>query len=99
MNEKDLYRQRVQAKLDLQKAEIAKLKARTTGFNTESHIALHKEVATFERELDHAQSKLSELAAASEEVWDAIINGLESAWHAIKAAEQEAEAKIKAAAK
>jgi uncharacterized protein YfiM (DUF2279 family) len=90
MNEKELYRQKFQAQLDEWKADIAKLKARASGAEADTKIAMNKQVEALEHRLEDARAKLSELAGASEEAWDSVKQGAESAWDSLKSAVNDA---------
>jgi hypothetical protein len=95
MNDRELYRQKYQARLDEVKAEIAALKARASGAKADAQL----EINTHLRELDHrmhdAGDRLAELAAAGEETWDAARKKAESTWGALKAGASAAAAKFK----
>lgn len=95
MNEKELYQQKAQAQLAERKAEIAKLKAQAAVIKTDAQIALHKDIEIIEHKLAEAQTKLAELAVASEDAWDSMAKGLESAWESLKVAIHDAVTKLR----
>jgi hypothetical protein len=83
MKVKELYRQKMQAQLDEWKADNARLKAKASGAKADVQLAMNRQAASIERKLEYAQAKLSELAEASEEVWESVKNGVESAWDSL----------------
>lgn len=84
MNEKELYRQKLQAELDEWKAENAKLKAKASGAKADVQIAMQRQVAALEHRLEDAQEKLAELAEAGEDAWHSLKKGVESAWESLQ---------------
>jgi len=95
MNEKELYRQKYQAQLDEWKADVAKLQARAAGAKADAQIEMNKHVKELDRRMHEASAKLAELAAASEEGWDAVRKNMEKTWDALKAGVGAAAAKFK----
>jgi hypothetical protein len=95
MNERELYRQKYQAQLDVWKAEAAKLKARAAGAKADAQIELKKHLGELDHGMQEASGKLAELAAASEERWDSVKKSAESTWDALKAGFTAAAAKFK----
>lgn len=95
MNKKELYQQKAQAELEERKAEIAKLKAQAAVIKADAQISLHKDLEIIELRLVDAQTKLEELAVASEDAWDSIVKGLESAWDSLKIAIHDAVTKLR----
>jgi uncharacterized coiled-coil DUF342 family protein len=95
MNEKELYKQKFQAQLDEWKADIAKLKAKAVGAKADAQIEMNKHVKELDRKIQEANTKLSELASASEDAWDTAKKGVESSWGSLKAAFRDAASKFK----
>jgi hypothetical protein len=95
MNERELYRQKYQAQLDVWKAEAAKLKARAAGAKADAQIELKKHLKELDHGMQEASGKLAELAAASEESWDSVKKSAETTWGALKAGFNAAAAKFK----
>ena len=83
MNEKELYKQKLQAQLDAWKADIAKLKAKVSAAQTDAQIAMDKQVIALERRLEDAQAKL---AKVNEDEWDSRKKVVESDWDSLKSA-------------
>ncbi len=95
MNTKELYKQKLEAQLDEWKAEVAKLKAKTAGEAADAQLLMHKQFTALEEHIAETQTKISELADASEEAWDSVKTGVESAWDSLKTAVNDAVAKFK----
>jgi uncharacterized protein YfiM (DUF2279 family) len=95
MTERELHRQKLQAQLDEWKAEIALLKARASGAGAGAQIEMRKHVEALDHRMQKAGTKLSELAAASDDAWDSVKKGVDSAWDSMKAALGEARSKFK----
>jgi len=95
MNDKELYRQKLQAELDEWKAENAKLKAKAAVAKAEAQLTMNKHIARLDYRLNDAQAKLSALAEASEDAWDSVKNGVESAWNSLKSASSDAALRFK----
>ncbi len=95
MNEKELYRQKMQAQLDEWKAEVDKLKAQTAGASADAQLELNKLIEGLEGKIEEGKTRLAELANASEDAWESIKAGVESAWDSITSAFSDAAAKFK----
>ena len=95
MNDKELYQQKKQAQLDEWEAEVEKLKAQASEASADTQIELNKQIDTLEAKIEEGKSKLSELSGASNDAWESIKEGMESAWVSITSAFSEAAAKFK----
>ena len=95
MNDRELYRQKYQAQLDGLKADVAKLKARAAGAKADAQIEMNRHLGELDARMHEAGARLAELAAASEEKWDATRKNVESSWEALKAGVSAAVAKFK----
>ena len=83
MNDKMLYKQKLQAQLDTWKADIDKLKIKVSAAQTDAQIAMNKQIIALERRLEDAQAKL---AKANEAEWDSRKKVVESDWNTLKSA-------------
>lgn len=88
MNNRELYKQKMQAQLDEWKAEAYKFKAKASGVSADAQLELNKQIKALE-------GKLGEIADASEDAWESIKDGAESAWASLKSAFSDAAAKFK----
>lgn len=95
MNDKELYQQKMQARLDEWKAEVDKLKAKASGASADVQLDMNKQIKVLERSIEEGKAKLSELAEASEDAWGSIKDGVESAWDSLKSAATDAAGKFK----
>lgn len=84
MSEKELYRQKMQAKLDGWKADLDKLKARTKGESADLGLKMKKQIDTIEKKIEEGEAKLADLAEANEEKWTSIKESMDSLWGSIK---------------
>ena len=95
MNEKELYQQKMQARLDEWKAEIARLKAKASGASADVQLEVNRKIETLEGKIEEGKAKLAELAEAGEDAWESIKDGVESAWDSLKSAAADAASKFK----
>jgi chromosome segregation ATPase len=95
MNEKELYRRKRQAQLDEWKADVDKLKARASGASADAQLELNAQIKALKAKIDEGKAKLSALAAAGEDSWETLKDGVESAWGSLKSAMSEATARFK----
>lgn len=95
MNDKELYLQKLQARIDAWKADVDKLKAKASGASADVQLDINQQVKELERRIEDGKAKLSELAGAGEDAWESIKDGVESAWDSLKSAATDAAAKFK----
>ncbi|MGB5365094.1 MAG: hypothetical protein WBM75_00550 [Polyangiales bacterium] len=95
MNDKELYQQKMQARLDEWKAQVDKLKAKASGASADAQLDMNKQIRVLERRIEEGKAKLSELTEASEDAWGSIKEGVESAWDSLKSAATDAASKFK----
>lgn len=95
MSKKELYKQKMQAQLVEWEAEIDRLKAKASGASANVQLELNKEIKALKGKIEHVKTKLAELAAASEDAWESIKEGVDSAKDSLKAAMRDAKEKFK----
>lgn len=95
MSDKDLYQQKMQARLDEWNAELDKLRAQASRASAERKQQLKKEIEALEGKIDDGKKWLDELAEASEDAWDSIKKGMDSAWDSIRSSFSDATSKFK----
>ena len=83
MNIKESYQQKLQAHLDDWSADIDKLKARADEAEADTKLEYYKKVAELKEQRAAAKKKLTELMAASDDAWEDLKTGTESAWLAL----------------
>ncbi|MCG6201811.1 coiled coil domain-containing protein [Psychromonas antarctica] len=72
MNKKELYQQKKQAQLDEWQAELDKLKAKASGASVDVQLEVNKQIKALEGKLDEGNTKLAEIAAASDDTWESM---------------------------
>ncbi|WP_300464546.1 coiled coil domain-containing protein [Desulfobacula sp.] len=95
MNEKKLFQQKKQAQLDKWKAEVNKFKARASGASADAQLGLNKQIEVLEGKIEEGKTKLAEIRVASEDSWESIKEGVETAWDSMRSAFSGAAAKFK----
>ena len=95
MNDKELYQQKMQAQLDELRAKIDTLKVKASLAGADAKDEMNKQVAAMESRIDEGKVKLAKLAESSDEAWETMKDGMESAWDSLKHAATEAAAKFK----
>ena len=94
MTERRLWRERVEAQLELCKAEIARIEAKTKIGRVEADAAIQKYLAELRDHRDKVAAKLDELRAESGEAMSDVGHGFEAAWHELTEAFKRARAKF-----
>ncbi len=95
MNDKELYQQKMRARLDEWNAEVDKLKAKSSGASADVQLDVNRQIKLLERNIDEGKAKLAEITAAGEDAWESIKEGVESAWDALKSGVTDTAAKLK----
>jgi transposase len=95
MSKKELYKQKMRAQLDEWEAEVDKFKAKASGASANVQLELNKNINAMKDKIEQGKSKLAEIADASEDSWESIKAGVDSAWDSLGAAVSDAKAKLK----
>jgi uncharacterized protein YhaN len=95
MSTKEAYKQKIEAELELVQAKLAEFKAQAKISTADARIKHAKQVEDIEQKVGATKAKLKELGAASEDAWDELKDGVESAWGALSVAIRNAAAKFK----
>lgn len=95
MSKKELYKQKMQAQLDEWEAEVDRFKAKASGASANVQLEMNKEINALKGKIEQGKTKLAEMADASEDTWESIKEGVDSAWDSLKAAVSDAKAKFK----
>lgn len=95
MTEKQQFQETLQAQLDEWGIDLTKLKAKAAQTTEEAGLELDLQLITLEAKLEAGKEKLAELADTSEDAWQSIQGGLESAWGSLSVAFREAADKFK----
>ena len=95
MNTKDAYKQKIEAELELVKAQLGVLKAKAKGLSADANLEYDKEIKDMEDSYAIVKSKLHELGEASENSWENLKVETQNAWDSLSANVKSAIAKIK----
>jgi gas vesicle protein len=95
MSTKEAYKQKIEAELELAQAKLAEFKAQAKVSTADARIKSAKQVDELEQMIGATKAKLKELGEASEDAWEQLKDGVESAWGALSAAIRNAAAKFK----
>jgi cob(I)alamin adenosyltransferase len=95
MGKKEAYKQKIEAELELAQAKLAEFKAQAKISTADARIKSAKQVDELEQMIGVTKAKLKELGEASEDAWEQLKDGVESAWGALSAAIRNAAAKFK----
>jgi hypothetical protein len=95
MKDKELYQQKMQARLDEWNAEVHKLKAKSSRASADVQLDINRQIRLLERNLEEGKTMLREIAAAGEDAWESIKEGFEDAWGSLKSGVTDAATKVK----
>ncbi|MBF0502095.1 MAG: hypothetical protein HQM09_18290 [Candidatus Riflebacteria bacterium] len=95
MNTKEVYRQKIEAELELAQAKIAEFKAQAKISTADARIKYAKQIDEIEQMIGVMKVKLKELGDAGEDAWEQLKGGVETAWGALSAGVQDISAKFK----
>jgi len=84
MSERELYKKKFHAQLDVLKADVEKLKSKAAEASAEIKIELDKKIKVLDHQMDGVHTKLSELSSASADAWEVVKKNVESAWDSVK---------------
>ena len=92
---KDAYKQKIEAELELAQAKLSELKAKAKSKVADTRIEYDKHVAELERHVSSTRAKLSELTEAGDDAWEHLKDGVETAWGSLSTAMKNAVSKLK----
>jgi uncharacterized protein YjbJ (UPF0337 family) len=95
MSTKEAYKQKIEAELELAQAKLAEFKAQAKSSAADARIKNAKQVDELEQKINATKGKLKELGEASDDSWEQLKVGVESAWGALSTAIRNAAAKFK----
>lgn len=95
MSMKESYQQKLQAQMDEWSAEIDKLKARADKQNADVKLEYYEQIEGLRVKQKAATDKLSALMSASDDAWEELKAGVESAWFTLGEAVDRAAEKFK----
>ncbi|MBU0924991.1 hypothetical protein KKG81_08910 [bacterium] len=85
MNTKDVYKQKIEAELELVQANLEVLKAKAKIANSDIKINYLKEIEGLEKNYAMVQSKIQKLGEVGEGTWEHLKNDIENAWESLSA--------------
>lgn len=94
-SQKDLYVQKLHAKLDEWNAEIDKLKAKVDQAEAESRVEYRNQIKYLQQKRREAEKKMADLQNAGEGAWEDLKAGAQLAWEAMEEAVKSARSKFK----
>lgn len=80
MSAKDAYKQKIEAELELVKANLDMLKAKAKSATADMRISYSKEIETIEDNYAVVQAKLDELGEVGEGAWEHLKKDIENSW-------------------
>jgi hypothetical protein len=95
MSTKEAYKQKIEAELELAQAKLDEFKAQAKISTADARIKHAKLVDEIEQKVGATKAKLKQLGETSEEAWEQLKDGVESAWGALNVAVRNAAAKFK----
>ena len=95
MSERELYRQKFQARLDEWKADLEKYKARASEASADAQLKMKEQIQVLEGKIKEGKARLAEMEEASDGAWESVKEGVDSAWASLKSAFSDAASKFK----
>ena len=86
MDTREIYKEKYQAQIHEWTAKLDVLKARGEMMSAQAKLDAKPSLDAMHEKLEHAKSKMSELAAASDDKWEEIKKSLDHAWTETKSA-------------
>lgn len=90
MSDRDVYVEKMKAKLDEWNADIDKLQAQAKIAEADARADYDKQLEEMRKQRNEAQAKLKEAQKASDAAWDDMRKGMETAWESISSSFQSA---------
>jgi hypothetical protein len=84
METREAYHQKYEAQLKEWSAKVDVLKAQADKATAQAKIDMAPRISAFQDKLTHARTKLSSIAAATDDKWDDIKKDADDAWHDLK---------------
>ncbi|MDD2557771.1 MAG: coiled coil domain-containing protein [Desulfuromonadaceae bacterium] len=81
MDKRQIYIDKMKAKLDEWNADISKLQAKADGASANMQLKFRQEVEHLKQQRAEAAEKLAALQKASDSAWEDLKVGLENSWH------------------
>ncbi len=95
MSEKETLRKKLEAELDAAEAKLRELTAKAKSKAGDAAGEYEEQIAALKQHVEKGRDALARIADASDEAWDSIRGGLESAWGSMRKAVTDAASKLK----
>ncbi len=95
MSTKEAYKQKIEAELELAKAQLEQLQAQAKISSADAAMEFSKEIDDLEMNVGNAKTKLKDLEDADDTTWENIKDGADHAWNSLKTSVGNAAAKFK----
>lgn len=95
MSKKEAYQKKMQAQLDEWTAEIDKLTAKAQKAQADAQLEYYKHIERLQAQQKEAHARLTEFQQASEDAWEDMCAGMESAWNSLGDAMKSATSRFK----
>jgi len=86
METRELYKQKYEAQLREWHAKLDGMKAQAEKLTAQAKIDVKPHIDTAHAKFETAKAKLTEIAGATNEKWDAVVKDVDHAWNELKAA-------------
>lgn len=95
MSKKEAYEKKLQAQLDEWNSEIDKLKAKADQAEADAQLEYYQQIEELRAKQEQYSQKLAELKTASDDAWEDIKAGVESAWDSLNRSLKSAKSRFK----
>ena len=86
METRELYKQKYEAQMREWSAKLDVLTAQTERLTVEARLEVKPHLDALHAKFDAAKARLGEIAAATDDKWDHVAEGVDHAWNDLKAA-------------
>lgn len=94
MSTREAYKQKIEAEVELVQAKLVVLKAQANNYAADVRIKYAKQIDELEQGVVATKAKLKELGEASDDAWEHLKDGMESAWNTLSTATRNTAAKF-----
>ena len=94
MEKKEIYLQKLKAKMHEWTAEIDKLEAKAGQIKADAKIEYEKRIADLKEKRKDFEAKLAEMKKAGDGTWEGLKQGLENSWEVLKTSFTKAKAEF-----
>jgi len=95
MSVREEYKKKAEAEVDLAQVRLAEFKDKVKASKADAHVTYAEQVDHLEKAVEDAKKMLMELGEAGEDVWEKLMDGIESALRSLSATIKDIADKIK----